>query len=98
MTIGQRKRDIIRVGDIVWADRNALLVRYAGQGETEQANLLAKIGRVAVLSGVDLSRSALSDAIRKALARPGLSRAVPIAIDGAGSPCPAFERPCALGV
>ena len=74
------------VGDILQADCNALLVPYAGLGETEQADraeLLAKIGRVAVLSGDDLSAPVLEDAIRKALARPRLSMSVPIAIDGA---------------
>lgn len=75
------------VGDILQAGCNALLVPYAGQGETEQADRadrLARMGRAAVLADTDLTGPTLAAAIRAALSHPMTARLPPVAVDGAG--------------
>lgn len=74
------------VGDILQAGCTALLVPYAGHGETEQADRaerLARIGRVSVLSEIDASGTTLVSAIRQALACPFSANGRQIAVDGA---------------
>jgi predicted glycosyltransferase len=74
------------VGDILQSGCNALVVPYAGQGETEQmdrAMRLSQIGRVAMLRDTALSGSSLVAAIRLALKSPIHLNLLPIAIDGA---------------
>lgn len=74
------------VGDILQSGCNAIVVPYAGQGETEQmdrAMRLSEIGRVAMLRDTALSGSSLVAAIRLALITPTSLNLLPIAIDGA---------------
>ncbi len=74
------------VGDILQAGCRALLVPYADQGETEQADRaqrLARIRRVSVLTELDRSGASMVLAIRQALARPLNPNAFEIAVDGA---------------
>jgi len=74
------------VGDILQAGCRALLVPYSAQGETEQADraaLLARAGRVSVLSSDAVTPEDMAAAIRHALAAPLLQTALPVATDGA---------------
>ena len=75
------------VGDILQAGCRAVLLPYAAQGETEQADraaLLARHGRAAVIAEPDLSGQYLADTIRATLAQPASPNAPFIATDGTG--------------
>jgi predicted glycosyltransferase len=74
------------VAEILQAGCRALLVPYAAQGETEQADraaLLERAGRVSVLPEADLSSANLTCAIRQTLAQPVFAASVRIEVDGA---------------
>jgi len=74
------------VGDILQAGCRALLVPYAADGETEQADraaLLERAGRVTVCRAESLTPDSLGAAIRKALATQVPETALPVATNGA---------------